>query len=155
MATRTRAADDSTRNEREPVRQWTPANHMETPKDGVFEYRWVAELVNGSETPTNVHRKMREGYQRVMIDDLPEDFLLYNADTGDGYTRYGGLILMRLPLELYAQRNAYFRTRSTERLEAANELQGVAGRDAVKEDRGTRSLTGADAGRALQRMNDS
>jgi hypothetical protein len=148
-----RARDDTRSMERPEITRWSPAHAIESPQDPRFEYRWVAEYVNGAHIARNVHMKHREGYQRVKITELPEDFLLYDEDVrGDGYTRYGGLILMRLPIELYWQRQAHYLGRSAERLKTANQLQGVAGRDAVEEDRGTRTLTGEDSVRALRSM---
>jgi hypothetical protein len=148
-----RARDDSRAMQRPEITQWSPAHAIECPKDPRFEYRWIAEYVNGAHIARNVHMKEREGYVRVRVSELPDDFLLYDEDTrGDGYTRYGGLILMRLPIELYWQRQAYYLGRSAERLKTANQLQGVAGRDAVEEDRGTRTLTGEESARALRSM---
>ena len=132
--------------------RWSPANVLETPPaTGEYRYRWVAEYVNGTHMPRNVQRALREGYERVRIDALPEDFLV-DEDRGDGYARTGGLILMRLPEHFAQQRQSHYLRKSQEALNGANELQGIAGRNAVAEDRGTRSLTGAEAGHALATM---
>jgi hypothetical protein len=150
---RSRAQDDSRLGSRPPIDQWSPAHQLETPRDPRFEFRWMAEYVNGGALPRNIHMRMREGWERVRITELPEDFLLYDVDDrGDGFARYGGLLLMRLAVELYWQRQAYYRGRSADRLRSANQLQGVAGRDAVEEDRGTRTLMGEDSARALRQM---
>jgi hypothetical protein len=150
---RSRAKDDTRQRARPPIDRWSPSTALETPKDPAYAFRWVAEYVNGVQNVRAVHMKIREGYERVRITELPEDFLLFEEDErGDGFCRYGGLILMRLPIELYWQRQSYFLSRSAEALRSANELQGVAGRDAVEEDRGTRTLMGEDSARALRAM---
>jgi len=132
--------------------RWSPANVLETPPAvGEWRFRWVAEYVNGTHTPRNVQMALREGYERVTIDALPEDFLV-DEDRGDGYARTGGLILMRLPEAFAQQRQQHYLKRSQNAVQGANELQGLAGRDAVSEDRGTRSLQGAEAGQALASM---
>jgi hypothetical protein len=108
--------------------------------------------VNGQPTPRNVQIRIRQGYRRVNISELPEDFIVDEDIKGDGVARNGGLLLMKVPLAVAKQRNAYYRNRRLDSVNAADELQGVAGRDAVREDRGSRSLEGADAGRALLHM---
>lgn len=152
---RSRAADETASMERPRMDQWAPPNALETPPDTAdYVFRWVAEYVNGQPTPRNVQMRLREGYIRVNVSELPDDFLAaVDEDTkGDGFARTGGLILMRLPRKFAEQRRAYYRKRSLEASFAADALQGVAGHDYVQEDRGSRSLEGADAGRILQQM---
>lgn len=132
--------------------RWSPANVLETPSHtGEYRFRWIAEYVNGTHVPRNVQMALREGYERVRISELPEDFLV-DEDRGDGYARTGGLILMRLPEAFARQRQEHYLKKSKAAVAGANELQGIAGRDAVEEDRGTRTLDGAAAGQALARM---
>lgn len=155
QAVRSRALDDSSRQERLSLDFYAPPNQLEVPEDGEYHYRWVAEWVNGNQTPRSVQERLREGYERVMAESLPEGFLVDEDSFGDGYARTTGLILMRVPHQKKRARDNYYRKISRQRLSAANDLQGIAGRDAVSEDRGTRSLTGAEAGQALQRMRTS
>lgn len=152
---RSRAYDETRVIETPSLDAYKPPNVLEVPQDPDFHYRWIAEYVNGSQVPRNVQQRIREGYQRVMISDLPEDFIVDEDDRGDGYARSSGLILMRLSKAAKAQRDAYYQRRSQDRLMAADELQGVAGANAVREDRGTRTLTGPEAGRALASMSQS
>ena len=147
-----RAVDATSARERPPMDRWSPANVLETPPaTGEYRYRWVAEYVNGSHIPRNVQMALREGYERVRIDALPEEFLV-DEDRGDGFARTGGLILMRLPEAFAQQRQQHYLGRSKDSVRGANELQGLAGRDAVEEDRGTRTLDGREAGQALASM---
>jgi hypothetical protein len=147
-----RAADSTANMERPSMDRWSPANVLETPDNtGEYRYRWIAEYVNGAHTPRNVQMALREGYQRVSIQDLPDDFLV-DEDKGDGWARTGGLILMRLPEAFAQQREQHYLKRSVDAVSGANELQGLAGRNAVEEDRGTRSLSGREAGAALANM---
>ena len=150
-----RKTDDSKYLERLAIDHYSPPNQLEVPTDHEYHYRWVAEWVNGSQTPRGVNERLREGYVRVMAQDLPEDFLVDEDTFRDGYARTTGLILMRITHERKSLRDKYYANLSRERLGSANELQGVAGRDSVKEDRGSRSLSGAEAGRALQQMSNS
>lgn len=155
-ANKSRAHDETARQERPPLDHWAPSNTLQVPPNtGEYRYRWIAEYVNGQHMPRNVSSALREGYQRVMISELPEDFIVDEDERGDGFARTGGLILMRLPETFAKQREAYYLKRSGEALKGANLLQGVAGRNAVYEDRGTRTLSGADASAAIRNMSGS
>lgn len=153
-AAKSRAADSTAVRERPSMDHWSPSNVLEVPKSsGEYRFRWIAEYVNGQHMSRNVSSALREGYQRVNISELPEDFVV-DEDTGDGFARVGGLILMRLPEEFAKQREEYYSNRSAESVRGANVLQGVAGNAAVAEDRGTRTLSGAEAGAALKQMSN-
>jgi hypothetical protein len=146
---RSRAADDTSHQERADMDFYAPPNQLEVPVSKDFTYRWVAEYVNGGQTPRNVQMRIREGYERVRMDSLPEDFIVDEDLRGDGYARTGGLLLMRVSTARHTARNNYYRNRSEQRLDAVNEVQGIAGRNAVKEDRGTGTLTGEAARRFM------
>lgn len=152
---RGRAGDSSVRMERQSMDYYSPPNQLQVPRDPEYHYRWVAESVNGSQTPRNVQQRLQEGYARVRADQLPEDFLVDEDIKGDGLARTSGLLLMRIPLSRKRARDDFFTRRSRERANSVDELQGVAGSNALREDRGTRSLTGAEAARALQRMSQN
>lgn len=132
--------------------RWSPSSVLEVPPStGEYRYRWIAEYVNGQSMSRNVSSALREGYERVRISELPDTFIV-DEDLGDGFARVGGLILMRLPEAFAKQRQEHYLKRSAEAVHGANALQGVAGKNAVHEDRGTRTLSGSEAGAALQRM---
>ena len=150
---KSRGADETARLERPDLDHWAPPNRMEIPSnDEHWVYRWIAEYVNGQHMPNRMNRARREGYAFVRIDELPEGFFVDEDIKGDGLARSGGLVLARLPRRFAEQRKQYYARRSAEALRGANELQGVAGRDAFEENRGTRSLDGRAAGEALRSM---
>lgn len=147
-----RALDDTARLERQSLDYYAPPGQLEVPQTGEYHYRWIAEHVNGTHTPKQVQDRLREGYERVMTDQLPDDFLVDEDRFGDRYARQGGLILMRIPRAKQRAREAYWQRLSQSRENAADALQGIAGRDFVSEDRGSRSYDGAEAGRMLKSM---
>lgn len=150
-----RSSDRTEAMERPAMDRWSPPHMLETPpSDGEYDYRWIREYVNGQPDARNVQMRLREGFVRVNIAELPESFLgaVEEDVKGDGFARTGGLILMRLPTKFADQRRAYYRKRSNEAAYAADALQGVAGANAVQEDRGSRSLEGGEAGRMLQQL---
>ena len=77
-----------------------------TPEPG-YVYRWVATHIMGEAQPTNVSKKMREGWEPVKANDHPELMLLGNAQTGN--VEIGGLMLCKTPTEFTQQRDAHFR----------------------------------------------
>jgi hypothetical protein len=152
-AAKGREVDETKVMERPSMDQWSPASVLEMPKiQGEFRLRWIAEFVNGVPTPRNVQSAIREGYERVNVGEFLEEFVLDEDADGKGHARTGGFLLMKLPEAFARQREAYYSKRSQEGLAGANALQGVAGSNAVFEDRGTKTLSGADAGAALKQM---
>jgi len=150
---RSRAADERNTMERPAMDHWSPASVLEMPRiAGEYRLRWIAEHVNGVATPRNVQSAIREGYERVNVSEFLEEFVLDEDIAGTGYARTGGFILMKLPEAFARQREAYYAKRSKDGLQGANALQGIAGANAVYEDRGTKTLSGADAGAALKQM---
>ena len=76
-----------------------------TPEPG-YVYRWVATHIMGEAQPTNVSKKMREGWEPVKANDHPELMLLGNATTGN--VEIGGLMLCKMPKELAESRDEYY-----------------------------------------------
>lgn len=76
-----------------------------TPEPG-WKYRWIATHVLGQADPTNVSKKMREGWQPVKAEDHPELQFFGSATTGN--VEIGGLMLCKMPVELVQARNEYY-----------------------------------------------
>lgn len=153
QGSRARVHDESVYLERPEMDDWAPPSALLLPQnDEYYVYRWLAEYVNGQYLPQRLTAARREGYEFVRIDELPEGFLVDEDMKGDGLARMGGLIMAKLPRRKAEQRKAYYSRRSQEALSGANELQGIAGKNAFAEDRGTRSLDGRAAGDALRKM---
>lgn len=150
---KTRVADETARLERDDMDVWAPPSMLTLPpNDDQWVYRWVSEYVNGSFMAQRLNNAKRDGYEFVRIDELPEGFIVDEDMKGDGLARVGGLIMARMPRRKAEMRKRYYERRSQEMLNGANQLQGVAGKDAFEENRGTRSLDGRAAGEALRSM---
>jgi hypothetical protein len=76
-----------------------------TPEPGIV-FRWIATHVLGQSDPTNVSKKMREGWEPVKADDHPELMLMRNEKTGN--VEMGGLMLCKMPAELARSRDEYY-----------------------------------------------
>ena len=76
-----------------------------TPEPG-YVYRWIATHIMGQADPTNVSKKMREGWEPVKAVDHPELMLVGNAVTGN--VEIGGLMLCKMSAEQAKARDAYY-----------------------------------------------
>ena len=76
-----------------------------TPEPG-WGYRWVATHVLGQSDPSNVSRKLREGWEPVKAADHPELQLFVNEKSGN--VEIGGLMLCKMPIERIQARNDYY-----------------------------------------------
>lgn len=75
-----------------------------TPQPGVA-FRYIATHVLGQADPTNVSRKMRDGWEPVKAADHPELMLQGNAS---GNVEIGGLMLCKMPEERLAAMTQYY-----------------------------------------------
>ena len=115
----------STRAKEERRKPWAPPSRLDAPPapEG-FEHRWIRAEVNGYEDKKNVYSKLREGYELVRIDELPEDYqhLLPTVEDGKhaGVVSVGGLLLARIPKETLKERADYFRQKARDQLQAVD-----------------------------------
>jgi hypothetical protein len=104
---------------------WRPPSRLDAPPapEG-FQYRWIRAEVNGNLDNQNVYSKMREGYELVRPESVPEEYrgLLPTMDDGKhaGVISVGGLLLAKIPKETVEERNAYFRQKAQEQLQAVD-----------------------------------
>lgn len=79
-----------------------------TPQPG-WEFRWIATSVLGESTASNVSKRSREGWEPVRAEDHPELKLQANQN---GNVELGGLLLCKMPSEMVAARNEYYRNQA-------------------------------------------
>jgi hypothetical protein len=101
---------DLVSREKEVRYEYKPASTLPdpTPEPGTT-FRWIATAVLSVSDPTNVSRKMRDGWVPVKAEDHPELMLQGNAS---GNVEVGGLMLCKMPTakakaisDYYAQQN--------------------------------------------------
>ena len=109
-------------------RPWTPPSRLDAPPapEG-FQHRWIRAEVNGFDDRQNVYGRLREGYELVRLEELPEEYqgMLPTIEDGKhaGVVSVGGLLLARIPDETVQERNAYFAKKAQDQLTAVdNEL---------------------------------
>jgi hypothetical protein len=110
MATDARTNRDLMTREKTARYVYKPSSTLPdpTPIPGV-KFRWIATHILGQADPTNVSRKMRDGWEPVKASDHPELMLEGNAK---GNVEIGGLMLcknseeqVRAMSEYYANQN--------------------------------------------------
>ena len=88
-----------------------------TPEPG-WAYRWIATHVLGQAEPTNVNRKLREGWEPVKAEDHPELLMVGNAKTGN--VEIGGLMLCKMPLEKARARDEYYNQQAQNQMDSVD-----------------------------------
>lgn len=111
-----------TREKTERPKQWAPANLLPepTPQEGV-EFRWIRKAIIGTSDPTNMSRRLREGWETCRLEDHPELALHVDGDAqASGMVEVGGLVLCRTAKELVDQRNAYYQRKAGSHMESVD-----------------------------------
>ena len=88
-----------------------------TPEPG-YVYRWIATHVLGEANPTNVSKKMREGWDPVKAEDHPELMLVGNAKTGN--VEIGGLMLCKMLKEQAQARDEYYAQQAQDQMNSVD-----------------------------------
>ena len=121
-----RATRSSETREKETRRKpWSPPSRLDAPPapEG-YKHRWLRAEVNGNLDNQNIYSKLREGYELVRLEDLPEEYrgMLPTMDDGKhaGVVSVGGLLLAKIPDETVDERNAYFRKKAQDQLHAVD-----------------------------------
>ena len=98
---------------------YTPSSTLPdpTPEPG-YVYRWIATHIMGQADPTNVSRKMRDGWVPVKAVDHPELMLEANEKTGN--VEIGGLMLCKQPTEQAKARDEYFNKQAQDQMDSVD-----------------------------------
>lgn len=106
-------------------RSWTRPEILPnpTPEPG-YTFHWVRVSTRGEADPTNVSFKLREGWEPVRAVDHPELMItgVENERFKDNVVM-GGLLLCKAPVELVAERNAFYQGEADKQIRSVdNEL---------------------------------
>ena len=128
----TRTSRDEEQHDKKARRKpWQPARMLETPPapEG-YKYRWIRSEYVGIEDRNNVSARLREGWEFVRQDEMP-DFPLPTIEHGQhaGVISVGGLILAKIPVETTKERNEYYKGKNSQQNQALdntmfNEVDG-------------------------------
>ena len=98
---------------------YTPSSTLPdpTPEPG-YTFRWIATHVLGQTDPTNVSRKMRDGYEPVKAADHPEMMVAGNEKTGN--IEIGGLMLCKIPTERANAMSDYYNGQAQNQMDSVD-----------------------------------
>ena len=101
---------------------WKPPQILETPEAPPgMKYRWLRTHIRGEADRTNVHMKMREGYEVVNPSEVAGyDLPTIEEGTHAGTVGVGGLMLAKIPIETAEERNAYFQSKTESQMNAVD-----------------------------------
>jgi hypothetical protein len=138
-------APRATREKETRRRPWTPPSRLDAPPapDG-FKHRWIRAEVNGHQDKQNVYGRLREGYELVRLEELPEEYRdsMPTIDDGKhaGVVSVGGLMLARIPIETLKERNAYYNRKAQDQMTAVdNEMMRENAHSSMRIEAPTRS----------------
>jgi hypothetical protein len=98
---------------------YTPPSTLPDPNpEPGYVYRWVATHIMGQSDPTNVSKKMREGWEPVKAADHPELMLVGNAKTGN--VEVGGLMLCKMSVEQARARDAFYNQQTQAQIDSVD-----------------------------------
>jgi len=114
-----RAPRDNVSRDKQARYVYVPSSALPdpTPEPG-YVYRWVATHVLGQAEPTNVSRKMRDGWEPVKAEDHPELMIEGHAKTGN--VEIGGLMLCKMIAEKARARDDYYDQQAQNQMESVD-----------------------------------
>ena len=119
----------STRNEQSrPDTAWKPPSLLDAPEPRPgYTQRWIATSIQGKETPDNVYKRMREGWEPRKADTVKEKlFPTINHGQWAGSIGIEGMLLCEMPIEKHRQMKDYYHNRSVEANESiAGDLEAL------------------------------
>jgi len=107
---------------------WAPPSRLDAPPAPAgFQHRWIRAEINGFNDKQHVFGRLREGYELVRNEELPEEYrdTLPTIEDGKhaGVISVVDLLLARIPNETLAERNAHYNRKARDQIQAVdNEL---------------------------------
>jgi hypothetical protein len=135
--------------EARPETAWTPPSLLDAPdpRPGMVQ-RWIATSIQGRETPDNVYKRMRAGWNPRPADTVKDQrFPTINHGQWAGSIGVEGMILCEMPEEKHRAMKDYYRERGDSQNESIpGELDAMArtGGIPIHQDRKSTSSQGRD-----------
>ena len=132
-----------------PDTAWKPPSLLDAPdpRPGMVQ-RWIATSIQGRETPDNVYKRMRAGWNPRPADSVKDQrFPTINHGQWAGSIGVEGMILCEMPEEKFKAMKDYYRGRAEEQNESIpGELDAMArtGGIPIHQDRKSTSSSGRD-----------
>jgi hypothetical protein len=124
MSERNVRAEESRENIRDvesrPQASWTPPALLDAPETRAgYVQRWVATSIQGKDTPDNVYKRMREGWEARPANTVKNQlFPTINHGQWEGCIGIEGMLLCEMPSEKHKAMKAYHHNKSLEQNES-------------------------------------
>lgn len=104
------------------AKPWAPPEILPNPHPSdTWEYRYIRTALMGTPDVTNVSQRLREGWEPCKSEDYPEIMAqIPGAKARGGNVEIGGLMLCRMPRDMYKQRQDYYDTLAKQQLESVD-----------------------------------
>ena len=128
---------------------WKPPSLLDAPdpRPGMVQ-RWIATSIQGRDTPDNVYKRMRAGWNPRPADTVKDQrFPTINHGHWAGSIGVEGMILCEMPKDKFKSMKAYYNQRNDEQNESIpGELDAMArtGGIPIQQDRKSSSSRGRD-----------
>ena len=128
---------------------WKPPSLLDAPKcrPGMVQ-RWIATSIQGRETPDNVYKRMRAGWNPRPADSVKDKrFPTINHGQWAGSIGVEGMILCEMPEDAFASMKDYYHNKSEEQNESIpGELDAIGrtGGIPIQQDRSSTTSRGRD-----------
>mgnify|MGYP003661555287 FL=1 len=125
--TRNSVRDEESR----PMTAWKPPSLLDAPEARPgYVQRWVATSIQGKESPDNVYKRMREGWEPRPADTVKAElFSTINHGQWAGSIGVEGMLLCEMPEERHHQMRDYYSGKNDELNESiAGDLEALGRR---------------------------
>jgi hypothetical protein len=105
-----------------PEATWKPPSLLDSPepRPGMTQ-RWIATSIQGRDTPDNVYKRMREGWNPRPAETVKDKlFPTINHGQWAGSIGIEGMLLCEMPLKTHKQMKAYYNNRNSEQNESVS-----------------------------------
>ena len=141
--------------ETRPDTAWKPPSLLDAPEPRPgYTQRWIATSIQGKDTPDNVYKRMREGWNPRPADTVKDKlFPTINHGQWAGSIGIEGMLLCEMPIETHKQMKAYYNNRNSEQNESISGDLDALGRKTGQSIYQTRESSSS-RGRDLSVMDD-
>ena len=122
-----RTTRDNASRAKTPARRkpWAPPSKLAMPDAPAgYKHRWIRTHLRGEDDKTNMHSRIREGWEPVRADEYPDAgdmFRTIEEGKNAGVIGVGGLMLARIPEETVEERTEYYRGQTRNQMKAVDE----------------------------------
>lgn len=122
MANNRADRDTGTREAETRAKSWAPPSTLPDPKPAPgWKYRWIRTSMLGNADLQNVSVRMREGWEPVPSEEVPELRLRTDPKSEfKGNIEVGGLLLCKAPVEMAEGRQRYYEDLAAKQLQSVD-----------------------------------